>query len=202
MKRWRIVAGIIVFATIAVFVPLIMLHDRHERLVAAIDQMQPESISKIKQLLAEGEDVKTRGHDNTVAMVAAFWNDAELLKQALDAGVDPNATDAFGNTALHFATIAPNIELTKLLLAAGANVNQQNGRGETPLIGAVRNTQFELIKLLLAEGAKVDVASKSGETALSIAQSLKPGGPRPMRPDLTSDDFVGRLNEATKSGER
>jgi hypothetical protein len=47
---------------------------------------------------------------------------------------------------------------------------------QTSLMVAVRNAQFDLIKLLLAAGAKVNLTSKTGETAVSIAQSLKPGG--------------------------
>jgi ankyrin repeat protein len=159
--------------------------------------MQPDSIPEIRRLVADGADIRTRGYDNTVAMVAAFWNDSQLLKQALDAGLDPNVTDSFGNSALHCGTFSPNPEPMKLLLAAGALVNTQNKRGETPLIFAVRNAQFDQIKLLLEAGAKTDVVSQDGETALSIAQTLKPGGPRPMRPDLTADDFVHLLKTPT-----
>jgi len=85
-------------------------------------------------------------------MVAAYWNDPGLLEQALEAGAHPNATDSFGNTALHFATFAPSLEPMRLLLAAGAKVNLQNKRGETPLMSAVRNAQFDQINLLLDGG--------------------------------------------------
>jgi ankyrin repeat protein len=202
MKRLAVAVGTVILVAVAVLIPVIQRQLRHEKLIAAIDRMQPDSLPEIKQMVADGSEITTRGHHNTVAMVAAFWNDAELLKQALEAGVDPNAADPFGNTALHFATFAPSLEPTKLLLAARANVNVQNNRGETPLMGAVRNAQFDLIKLLLGAGAKRDVVNKSGETALSLAQPLKPGGVRPMRPDLTSDDFIKLLKTPENAGEK
>ena len=199
MKRWAILIGLVVLVCVAVLIPIVQRQLRHQQLVAAIDRNQPDSVPEIKRLVEAGADITTRGHDNTVAMVAAFWDDSNLLKQALEAGLDPNATDSFGNAALHFAGFAPSVEPTKLLLAVGAKVGIQNTRGETPLMIAVRNAQFDQIKLLLQAGARVDVTSQSGETAISIAQSLQPGGPRPMRPDLTTDDFVRLLKELPRN---
>jgi hypothetical protein len=51
---------------------------------------------------------------------------------------------------------------------------------------------------LLGAGAKLDLKNAKGETALDLAKSLQPGGPRPMRPDLTAQDFVRRLEGAKK----
>lgn len=160
MKRSAIVVGLAAVVAALVLVPVIQRQIRRHRLIEAMDRSQPDSIPEIKSLVAAGAGITTRGHDNTVAMVAAFWNDAALMKQALDAGLDPDVKDPWGNTALHFATFAPGAEPTRLLLAAGAHVNAQNQRGETPLMGAVRNAQFEQIKLLLGAGAKVDMVSQ------------------------------------------
>jgi hypothetical protein len=201
-KRLAMIGGSVLVVSIAVLIPVVQRHLRHQKLVDAIDRMQPDSIPEIKRLVAQGADIRAQGFDNTVAMVAAYGNDPQLLKQALDAGGDPNAKDSFGNTALHFATFAPSLEPMQLLLAAGAKVNVQNVRGETPLMGAVRNAQFDQIKLLLNAGGKLDLASQNGETALSIAQALKPGGPRPMRPDLTADDFIQLLKSPPKAADR
>jgi len=115
-----------------------------------MDRMQPDSIPEIKRLVALGADIRAQGTDNTVAMAAAYWNDPQLLKDALNGGADPNAKDSFGNTALHFATFAPSEEPMKLLLTAGAEVNVQSRRGESPLLSAVRNAQVDQIKQLRA----------------------------------------------------
>ena len=56
----------------------------------------------------------------------------------------------------------------------------------------------EIIPLLLDAGAKVDLKNEKGETALDLAKSMQPGGPRPMSPDLTAQDFVKMLERAKK----
>ena len=149
--------------------------------------------------MKQGQDIRTTGiQGQTVAMVAAFWNDPALLQAALDGGVDPNMADpADGNTALIKAMFAPSMEPTRILLQAGTDVNHQSKSGDTALMCAVRNAQFDVIPLLLDAGANVDLKNAKGETALDLARSLQPGGPRPMRPDLSAQDFI-RLLERTK----
>ena len=197
MRRVGIVLGMVALIGIVVAVPFVVRMQRHRQLLEAMDTMQPESLAEIRRLVADGADITAQGWDNTVPMVAAFWNDPQLLQQALDAGADPNAVDTFGNTALHFAAFAPSSEPTQLLLDARADPNIPNDRGETPLMGAVRNAQYDQIKLLLEGGAKVDPVSESGESALTIAAGLTYGGLHPMRPDLSADDFVQLLQTGT-----
>jgi hypothetical protein len=199
MLRFGVAFGLLVIVGALAAIPWIQQYWRHRQLVEAIDQMAPDSPQRIRSLLQKGADIRTRGFEgDTVASVGAYWNDAKLVKQALEAGVDPNAVDDFGNTALIYSTFAPSVEPMKLLLDAGADVNHQTNRGDTALICAVRNAQFDQIKLLLDAGARTDLVNENGETALSVAQSLRPGGPRPMRPDLTSEDFVRLIEAASK----
>jgi ankyrin repeat protein len=151
-------------------------------------------------LVKHGQDIRTTGNQGqTVAMVAAYWNDPALLRAALDGGVDPNVADpADGNTALIKAMFAPSAEPTRILLKAGARVDQQSKSGDTALMNAVRNAQYDMIPLLLDSGAKVDLKDAKGETAFDLARSLRHGGPRPMRPDLTPQDFVRLLERGKK----
>jgi ankyrin repeat protein len=168
------------------------------RLRVAIDENQAKNLAEIADLVKQGQDIRTTGTEGgTVAMVAAYWNNPALLQAAIDGGVEPNAAmPADGNTALISAMWAPSVEPTRLLLKAGADVNHQMKLGDTALMVAVRNAQFDIIPLLLDAGAKVDLKSAKGETAIDIAKSLQPGGPRPMRPDLTAQDFVQLLERA------
>ena len=184
----------------AVAIPKLFYLRAETRLRLAIDEDQPGSLPTIVELVKQGQDIRTTGtQGQTVAMVAAFWNDPALLQAALDGGADPNVADlADGNTALIEAMFAPSIEPTRILLQAGADVNHQSKSGDTALMCAVRNAQFDIIPLLLGAGAKLDLKNAKGETALDLAKSLQPGGPRPMRPDLTAQDFVRRLEGAKK----
>ena len=57
-------------------------------------------------------------------------NAIELL---LDLGVDVNATNVAGDTALHGATAGGFTQVIQLLAERGAKLDVKNGRGQTPL---------------------------------------------------------------------
>jgi ankyrin repeat protein len=202
MRRiWIGVAILLVVAgavAVAVAIPAMLRHRVGAQMRGAIDRNQPESPAAITALVERGADIRTVGNGGeTVAMVAAFWNDPRLLREALERGVDPNAEDpSFGNTALINAMFAPSAEPTRILLKAGVDVNHQTKAGDTALMYAVRNAQYEIIPLLLEAGAKVDLQNSKGETALALAASMQPDGLHPMRPDLTAQDFVRLLQGA------
>jgi uncharacterized protein len=199
--RWVSVAvAVLLVAGCAMAIPAVLRHRALSQMRDAIDRNAPESPAAITALVARGVDIRTVGETGeTVAMVAAYWNDPHLLQEALDRGVDPNAEEPnFGNTALINAMSATSVEPTRILLRAGANVNHQNRAGDTALMHAVWNAQYEFIPLLLEAGANVDLKNFKGETALALAASLRPNGIHPLRPDLTAQDFV-RLLQAAKS---
>jgi ankyrin repeat protein len=58
---------------------------------------------------------------------------AELARIALDLGVDVNAVDTRGDTALHYAVRRGFESVIELLAEAGADLNIANDRDETPL---------------------------------------------------------------------
>jgi hypothetical protein len=88
-----------------VTIPKALQARAESRMRKAIDENQPESLVTIHALVSQGQDIRTTGSQGaTIAMVAAMWNDAALLKAALEGGVDPNAADRdYGNTALFSA---------------------------------------------------------------------------------------------------
>jgi serine protease Do len=59
------------------------------------------------------------------------------LKALLDSGINVNAKDRSGRTALHYAAVLGQAELARHLLSRGANVNVKDARGRTPLMLAV-----------------------------------------------------------------
>ena len=58
---------------------------------------------------------------------------AEAVKAALAQGIDVNAINKAGDTALHAATAMGYQPVVQLLAASGANLNVKNKRGQTPL---------------------------------------------------------------------
>ena len=57
----------------------------------------------------------------------------EAARVAIDAGVDVNAADTEGNTALHIAARRHLDSVVQLLMDRGADPNAQNAGGKTPL---------------------------------------------------------------------
>lgn len=88
-----------------------------------------------------------------------------LLKQ----GVNVNASEADGTTALHWASYRDDETLVDLLLRAGATVNAANDLGATPLWAASQNGSAAMVRRLLQAGANPNLALLRGETPLMVA---------------------------------
>lgn len=85
-------------------------------------------------------------------------------------GIDVEARDSEGGTALHVAATAGASETVAMLLAAGASPNARNFGGETPLH---RATSLPCIApLLAAPGVDVNAVSLVGLTPLHLAVSF------------------------------
>ncbi|RSL61345.1 hypothetical protein CEP53_005146 [Fusarium sp. AF-6] len=84
-------------------------------------------------------------------------------------GIDPDAQNVRGGTALINAIKNGKAEVVEQLLAAGADPNLQNRWGTTPLMKAARNGQAEVIRQLLAAGADPNIQDNEGKTALCNA---------------------------------
>ena len=63
---------------------------------------------------------------------------AEAVKTAIEAGIDVNAINKGGDTALHAAASMGYAPVVQLLADNGANLNVKNKRGQTPLGSLVR----------------------------------------------------------------
>jgi len=109
----------------------------------------------MRALVAAGADPKLKTPQNgTVLMAAAglghvqgedFVKDTnarDAAKLAIDLGVDPKATDAVGNTALHYAAYMRHDAVVQLLADQGVPLNAKNKYGETPLWDAELVVQF------------------------------------------------------------
>ena len=100
---------------------------------------------------------------------AAREGDA-TLKALLAKGVDINATDEDGETALMEAADSRRYtEALRVLIANGANVNQADEDGETALMRAADEGTVEAVRLLLQAGANPAARDEDGETALDKA---------------------------------
>ncbi|HLQ75909.1 MAG TPA: ankyrin repeat domain-containing protein [Terriglobia bacterium] len=100
---------------------------------------------------------------------AAKSGDKEALRTLLKQGVNINAAEADGTTALHWASYRDDVEAADLLIKAGAKVNAANDLGATPLWTASQNGSETMVRRLLTAGANPNAALLSGETPLMVA---------------------------------
>jgi ankyrin repeat protein len=98
---------------------------------------------------------------------------AALLKQ----GVEVNAPQADGMTALHWAAYHDDLPTATLLVKAGANAKVANRYAVTPLALACTNGNTEIVELLLQAGADPNATLRGGETALMTAARTGKTGP-------------------------
>lgn len=94
--------------------------------------------------------------------------DGNLLRVEtfLGQGVNIQASDVRGITALHLATKHGHRNVAALLLKQGAAVNPASQDGVTPLSVAVQGGRQEMVALLLANGAQVNEQAQIGGTTL------------------------------------
>jgi ankyrin repeat protein len=107
--------------------------------------------------------------------VHAYKGEVEPIKELLAQGVNVNARDEQGGTALMLAAMANKVEVVKLLLEHGADVNAQSDGGNTALIAAAGKGNLEILQLLVDAGADPLIKNESGMTAaVNAAFSSQP----------------------------
>ncbi|MDE0102479.1 MAG: ankyrin repeat domain-containing protein [Bryobacterales bacterium] len=100
---------------------------------------------------------------------AAEQSDWASVRPLLKTGVDVNAAQLDGTTALHWAAYHDDAEMVELLVRAGANVNAVNRYGASALAEACTNGNAAIVKLLLESGGNANTQMKGGETVLMLA---------------------------------
>lgn len=134
--------------------------------LAVVNNYSKEAIEKI---IAAGANLKSKSTEEYDTPLMNSVKRLDILKLLLDRGVDINAQNSFGKTALMYAIQYGSLDAVKILVEHHADVNlatftdtPQCGNNRllagqrTPLMYAAWHANEEVINYLIAKGAKVD----------------------------------------------
>ena len=139
------------------------------------DQLTPKALLAMREMAAgEGQDKQP---EVAAALVpadalhrAVTAGDVDGLETALRTGLDVNARDGRGWTALMHAADKGYLLLVPPLLKAKADPDIQAPDGATALFMAAVLGHSEIIELLMKAGADIGIRGPRGRTAVDVAQ--------------------------------
>ncbi|MCY1055639.1 ankyrin repeat domain-containing protein [Nannocystis sp. SCPEA4] len=110
------------------------------------------------------------GHADGTALMMSECT-PELARWLVARGLDVNAADKHGQTALHQSARARFFHSlpVETLLALGADVHAITNDGRTPLHAAADGKHLHAVELLVRNGAQVDSRTRDGLTPLEYA---------------------------------
>lgn len=126
---------------------------------------------------------------NAAWKAAVQADDVEALEQLLSTGLDINAKDEHGQTALMLAARDGRVAVAQLLIGRGADLNHRAKFNLTALMLAVINARVSLVRALVDAGADLTVRGAGApgfddKTALELAAG---------RADYAASDRMGEI---------
>jgi len=112
-------------------------------------------------MLASGQSTK-----ETNLFSAAANDDVATIGTLLSKGVDIDARDGDGRTALLLATHGNKVDAARALIDAGADVNAKDNIHDSPYLYAGARGHLEILMMTLAHGADLKSTNRYGGTAL------------------------------------
>ncbi len=108
----------------------------------------------------------------TVLIRCIRLGNLEAAQSLLAQGVDVNAVNELGQSALHLLSKHHLDALVEPLVDAGADIDARDCQGNTPLIQAVLDNSLHTVLAFADELATVDLNNMAGKSALDLARDL------------------------------
>lgn len=118
---------------------------------------------------------RENGYTNLMSAASNEDTNTDTINELVKSGIDINAKDNNGMTALMYAASQnKNLQIIRTLIKSGANVNAKDNFDNTALMYAVRlNSNPDIVTELIKAGADVSCKNKNEATALLLALENK-----------------------------
>lgn len=161
-----------------------------------------DSPSTINVLVSNGLIIDSKdklGRDNlgnTPLHAAVKWNGFNNAKTLISLGLDVNAQNLSGKTALSDACRSAKKDMAVLLIRSGADINATDATGRTVLMDAISSNHEEMVRLLIQYKANVQIQEMSGRNAyheaaltgnIGIINLIRKSGGNPLGRDSAGD---------------
>ncbi|MBR1404292.1 MAG: ankyrin repeat domain-containing protein [Treponema sp.] len=169
---------------------------------AIFSAVKGDSPSTLNILIDNGLVIDSKdklGRDNlgnTPLHAAVKWNAFTSAKTLIALGVDVDAQNLSGKTALSDACRSAKKEMAVLLIQNGADINSTDATGRTVLMDAISSNNEDMVKLLLGYGANVQIQEMFGRNAyhdaaltgnVGIINMIRAAGGNPLARDSGGD---------------
>ncbi len=147
-------------------------------------------------------DVRLDERDESPLIWAVSEDYHDIAVTLIEAGVDLNARNADGNTALLRAACEGRAELASVLLRVGAQRDLQNHDGYSALVLAKRRGHKDIVEMLLTAGADRSLRTTAGASFESPGHSPKVPlrGPRDARLERELIEAITRCRDGRMQG--
>lgn len=120
--------------------------------------------------IVDEDSKRERDAGVTPLMVAAANGSVREVENLIAQGVDVNAQNRLGATALMYAIYySGSVDVARILVENGADVNTKDVYGLTALMHAAYSGKEDLVVLLMENGADVHLKDNEGKMAVNYA---------------------------------
>ena len=150
-----------------IFLPLERFEHKERRLFTIY--LDKPTCNVVQGIVSDREWIHRQPQTPNEKLVSGSRGSSVWLDEALRAGADPSAVDAFGTPALVHTAKNVRGTLSQTLLDAGAAIDATDTRGQTALMRAINYGRSDVVRLLVDRGAAVGMRDVVGGTALMWA---------------------------------
>ena len=151
MFSFRFSLVIVALLALAIVVGCTRSQGDKERKSGSVGQVSVAAGSDVASIPAAEEEMRQ----------AALEGDREKVKKTLDAGINVNAMNQEGHTALMLAAYNGHTDIVSSLIQRGAVVDRRDLLGQTALLYASSGQFPETVRVLLDKGAEPNIVDSN-----------------------------------------